>query len=398
MRWDKVMQVHGKILTVDDDPNNITIVEELLDENYNLKTAISGEQALEIAKDFRPDIILLDIMMPGMNGYEVCRRLRKHCTSEQTKIIMVSARAMASERLEGYNAGADDYITKPFDGDEFLAKIKLYMDLKPVEEMDRISCEIPTTVIDELKIPMVVAKNIISDVLANIFGAISTQLRHQLEIANDCMDSIESIMGSFYDISEIHRSKVHLQRTIFSIQSVVLEVVDLLKPKAASRKTCLSTDMPAEELLVNCDRQKIVKILENLIGDAIRDTHEGNNISVIAKNLDDKIGVDVEVTRPGIESSKADESFDRFDQLENNVAPGRRGKGLALSVIQRLVELQGGHICVQNRSEGGTVFSFEIPISTEAETTVEPALSGVVVNSGIFEQPEQVDTESEYII
>jgi CheY-like chemotaxis protein len=388
MGWDKIMQVQGKILTVDDDPNNITIVEELLEDNYDLKTATSGEQALEIAKDFRPDIILLDIMMPGMNGYEVCRRLREHYTSEHTKIIMVSARAMISERLEGYEVGADDYITKPFDGDEFLAKILLYMDLKRVKKMDRMWREATTKTIDELRIPVVVAKNIISKATANIFGEIKPHLHHQLEIANDCMDSIESIMSNFYDISDIHGPKVEFQRTLFSIQSVVLEVIDMLKPKAASRKTCMSTDMPAEELSVNADRQKIVKILENLIGGAIRGNHEGNSINVRVKSLEDKIGVDVEVTRTGIESSKADESFDRFDQLEKNVAPGRQGKGLALSVIQRLAELQGGRIYVRNRSEGGTVFSFEMPISTETETTIELALSGVGVNSGICEQPE----------
>lgn len=119
------MQVKKKILAVDDDTNNIAIMEELLGGDYDLKTATTGEQALEIAQDFRPEIILLDIMMPGMNGYEVCRRLREHCTLKHTKIIVVSAKATVSERLEGYKAGADDYITKPFDGDEFLAKVLL---------------------------------------------------------------------------------------------------------------------------------------------------------------------------------------------------------------------------------------------------------------------------------
>jgi DNA-binding response OmpR family regulator len=120
MEWDNIMEVQGKILTVDDDPNNIAVVEELLEDSYDLKTAASGQEALEITRDFRPDIILLDIVMPGLNGYEVCRRLREHYTPQQTKIIMVSARAMVSERLEGYQAGADDYITKPFNGDEFM--------------------------------------------------------------------------------------------------------------------------------------------------------------------------------------------------------------------------------------------------------------------------------------
>ena len=371
MKWGKIMQLQGKILTVDDDPNNITIVEELLEDNYDLKTATAGEQALEIAKDFRPDIILLDIMMPGMNGYEVCRRLREHYTSEHTKIIMVSARALVSERLEGYEAGADDYITKPFDGDEFLAKIRLYMDLKQVKQKDRMWHEVATKAINELRIPVVVAKNIISEATTNIFGEINPQLHHQLEIANDCMDSIESIMSNFYDIPNIHKPQSELQRTLVSIQSIVLEVIDMLKPKADSRKTCLSTDMPAEELLVNVNRRKIVKILENLIGDAIRATHEESNINVRVKSLEGNINVDVEVTGPGIESSNAEESLNRFDQLEKNAAPGE----------------QGDRIYIHYRSEDGTMFAFKIPISTETETTEEPALSGVDVNSGICEQP-----------
>jgi DNA-binding response OmpR family regulator len=141
------MQVQRKILAVDDDPNNITIIEELLEDNYDLKTAASGREALEIAQDFQPDIILLDNMMPGMNGYEVCRRLRQLYTSEQVKIIMVSARAMESECLEGYHAGADDYITKPFDGDKFLSKIRLYLGLRAAGDEDCLNNEIAAAVI-----------------------------------------------------------------------------------------------------------------------------------------------------------------------------------------------------------------------------------------------------------
>jgi len=130
------MQVKKKILAVDDDPNNIALVEELLGDDYDLRMATTGEEALEIALDFRPDIILLDIMMPGMNGYEVCQRLRERCTLKYTKIIMVSAKAAVSEWFEGYKAGADDYITKPFDGDEFQAKLRVYL---------RLSAETKTT-------------------------------------------------------------------------------------------------------------------------------------------------------------------------------------------------------------------------------------------------------------
>ena len=130
------MQTQEKILAVDDDPNNITILEELLDDSYDLKISSNGEQALALAREFRPDMILLDIMMPGMNGYELCRRMREHEALRDTKIIMLSARAMSSEQLEGYRAGADDYVTKPFDCDELLKKMRAHLCPKSAEQAD----------------------------------------------------------------------------------------------------------------------------------------------------------------------------------------------------------------------------------------------------------------------
>ncbi|MFH1448163.1 MAG: response regulator, partial [Candidatus Micrarchaeota archaeon] len=122
-------QTQNKILAVDDNPDSIAIMEELLGEDYDLKTASTGEEALEIALDFLPDIILLDIMMPGMNGYEVCQRLREHSALRDTNIIMVSAKVMPQDRLKGYDVGADDYITKPFENEELLAKVCIYLGL-----------------------------------------------------------------------------------------------------------------------------------------------------------------------------------------------------------------------------------------------------------------------------
>ena len=123
------MRTQNRILAVDDNSESITIMEELLGEAYDLKTATTGEEALQIALDFLPDIILLDIMMPGMDGYEVCRRLRGHSAIRHTNIIMVSAKVTPQERLKGYDVGADDYITKPFEDKELIAKVRIYLAL-----------------------------------------------------------------------------------------------------------------------------------------------------------------------------------------------------------------------------------------------------------------------------
>lgn len=121
------MQIQKKILVVDDDPNNIVIVGELLGDDYDLKTATTGEEALEIALDFLPDIILLDIMMPGMNGYEVCRRLREHRALSCTKIIMVTAKGTLEDRVKGYEGSVDDYITKPFEEENLLESVRFFL-------------------------------------------------------------------------------------------------------------------------------------------------------------------------------------------------------------------------------------------------------------------------------
>jgi DNA-binding response OmpR family regulator len=117
------MQVKNKILAVDDNLINLAAIEELFGSQYDLKTVSRGLDVLKTAQEFRPDLIILDIMLPDIDGYEVCRRIRNDSVLRYTKIVMVSAKAMASERLRGYQAGADDYLTKPYDGEELLAKV-----------------------------------------------------------------------------------------------------------------------------------------------------------------------------------------------------------------------------------------------------------------------------------
>ena len=127
------MQEKSKILAVDDNSINLAIIEELLENQYNLITVSTGIDALKVAQEFRPDLILLDIMLHGMNGYEVCQQIRESSSLRHTKIIMISAKAMTSDRLKGYQIGADDYLTKPFDEEELLAKVCTHLPPKPIE-------------------------------------------------------------------------------------------------------------------------------------------------------------------------------------------------------------------------------------------------------------------------
>lgn len=146
--------MYDRILLVDDHPDNLEILEDVLGDDYEIATASSGEDALALAKTFRPALILLDIMMPGIDGYETCRRLRATPSLRHTKIMMVSAKAMVSERLQGYEAGADDYMTKPFDLEELREKVQVYLRLRSLEELDALKSDVLALLSHETATPL----------------------------------------------------------------------------------------------------------------------------------------------------------------------------------------------------------------------------------------------------
>jgi len=119
-----------RILIVDDCPINVRILHELLCDEYELESASSGEECLDKLRSFAPEMILLDIMMPGISGYDVCQRIKSGPLGNFTMVILVSGKASAAERLKGYEVGADDYVVKPFDHDELLAKVRIHFRLR----------------------------------------------------------------------------------------------------------------------------------------------------------------------------------------------------------------------------------------------------------------------------
>ncbi|MCP4757059.1 MAG: response regulator [Proteobacteria bacterium] len=128
------MQIKHRILVVDDDPMILKFLTEILERDYQLVTVASGEEALMVMNRFKPDIILLDIMMPGLDGYEVCRKTRTNKDLANVKVLFLSAKVTLKEKLKGYKVGGDDYITKPFEMEELLAKIKVFSRLKHEED------------------------------------------------------------------------------------------------------------------------------------------------------------------------------------------------------------------------------------------------------------------------
>ncbi len=355
------MENSNKILAVDDDVSNVEIFEELLEDEFNLATAYSGEEALEIAEKFQPDLILLDIMMPGIDGYEVCRRLRENPSLKYTKVIMVSAKALTKERLEGYSAGADDYVTKPFDGDELIAKIRPYLYLKNIEQMEQIEQDFTEIVTHEIRTPVTIVNNIISNAQADIFGKITPKLNEQLDVASDEIDRIARIVSDFFDITKIETGDMELDKTEFDIKSLVIEIVEKFKVKAAKKRIVINHDMPPGEILICGDQKKLKRVMQYLVDNAVKFIYESGTICIGLHDIGDKIRIEVEDDGPGINTEETDAIFSKFVQKINKVGPGQHGTGLGLPVAKGIVELHGGSIWAENKSDGGAIFTVEIP-------------------------------------
>ncbi|MCA9213773.1 MAG: hybrid sensor histidine kinase/response regulator [Planctomycetales bacterium] len=143
-----------RILAVDDHAANLEILSGILHPEYEVRTASAGQEAIELAKSFRPDIMLLDVMMPEMDGYQVTRQMRSDPHLRSCKILMLTAKSATSDRLHGFDAGADDYLTKPFDSAELLAKVRVFLRLKSVEEVDQMKAELLKLLNHETRTPL----------------------------------------------------------------------------------------------------------------------------------------------------------------------------------------------------------------------------------------------------
>ena len=232
-----------------------------------------------------------------------------------------------------------------------------------MREQDRLKSEFVAAVSHEIRTPLAIFKNIISNALAGVMGKITPKLRENLEMANKTVDRLARIIGDFLDISKIEAGMMTLSLSQLEIQSVVSDTVKTLTGLADEKKIELNTYLCGQEVIINADREKIERVLVNLIGNAIKFVPQGGHIKVRVKTVKNAVAVEVEDDGPGIESGDIKKLFHRFVQLEKQVGPGEHGTGLGLAIAKELVELHGGRIEVRSARGSGTTFTVFLPLS-----------------------------------
>jgi signal transduction histidine kinase len=360
-----MMHQQNKILAVDDNDIDIATIEKLLGEHYDLRTATSGLEALEIAAEFRPDIILLDNMMPGVDGGQVCRRIRADSSLRHTKIIMVSGKSMVSERIEAYQAGADDYIAKPFNEDELLAKICVYLRLKSVEEVDQFKTDVLTLLCHEARTPL------------NGLIAPAEMLMSDEEIGDEDRGLLIEMMHSaarrlhhFFEnvmlLASLKSGKCQFNPESADLCEVVHEAVCDVATSAADRKIKIEEKFDAGRI-VNLDPKQIRRVVVSLLDNAIRFSPSGARVNVRVTGDNGYSCVSVTDRGEGIDPDYLPYVFE--DLSSPDIDHHSQGQGLSLAIARRIVQQHNGTIEAESSKGTGTTFTIRLPAVVSSELT-----------------------------
>jgi two-component system sensor histidine kinase/response regulator len=369
------MDIRSKILAVDDNPTNLIIIEELVEDRYDLYTAISGEDALREADRLRPDLILLDIMMPGIDGYETCRRLRQNPAVSHAKIIMVSAKAMVSERLAGYEAGADDYITKPFDHAEFLAKIQVYVRLKTLEEMDSLKGDLLGLLGAEIRDPVQILRAHLKRLMSD--EEMDTKARRQLATTmHDQAGRLHRLLENVVTLNALRAKSKKIEGQPVDLVSVIRDVSDQIR--GTPEFGCPDIVYDGEEVaLLEGDPEELEATFRTLMEALLRLAQPEARLTVRVAGFG---GVfNTTLCCQGVRLT-GEELGTFFEPFAVTSLKGPPATDLGLAVAKEVVTAHGGSLQATNHSTRETTFLVTLP-EGQREAIADGALSSAEIAS-----------------
>ena len=360
---------NATILAVDDVSDNLIILQSLLGEedNYTLHCVDSGQKALDFIDEQPPDLILLDVMMPGMSGYEVSKRVRENKKLPYIPILLVTANERSSV-TEGLDSGADDFIRKPFDINELLARVRSLLRLKlsidNQTDMIQQRDDFVARLTHDLRTPLVAANRVLHLCLEGVFGQAPAEMS---EAINNVVTNNENLLHMTNTLLQVYRHEAghkKLVRSPLSMRAIASDVVKELQPLAEEKSLTLSLNIEGdaqEGYEVLGDRIELRRLLTNLLGNAIKFTDEGS-ITVRLSTNTRKDGVDfVETavidTGSGIDDDAQERIFEWFYQGQHMKA----GSGLGLHLSKRIAEMHQGDITLSSEVGKGSQFTLLLP-------------------------------------
>ena len=384
----------GSILVIDDNSLNLQLMSSLLRTNgYKPVIANSGANALKYLEQKTPDLILLDIMMPEMDGFEVIKRLKEDASYAEIPVIFLTAKSDVTDVVNGFRLGAVDFITKPFRSEEVLARIKTQLSLKQALidleqknktllklnqqiENARLKLEQQAKQLENLDAQKNRFFSILAHDLRNPFSGFVGMTKILAENRQDMEDSqqeefiqildqtavkVNKLLENLLKWAQLQMGSLEYDKTQFAIREIAAECIDL-KQEATDQKRILVLNEIDPRCLVNADVQMTTTILRNLISNAIKFTKKDGVIKLDSMRLPDgKLHISVRDNGIGMPKEMLSKLFQLNEKVSRPGTEGEESTGLGLLLCKALAEKQGGELWAESEEGEGSVFNFTLP-------------------------------------
>lgn len=363
------------ILVVDDTQQNVQVLTQMLrGKQYKVLAAFNGEDAIALLSRKTPDLILLDVMMPGMDGFETCREIRKESAYDDIPIIFLSALSDVEAKVKALESGGVDYITKPFQQLEVLARIELHLRLRRLElerqenvarleKMNQEKDEVLGIISHDMRNPIggIIG---ISNFLRTDGPSDDKELVDMLTLIESSAERLLSLVNDLLDIALIEANSLQLTFSETDIGAYCNDVIQLHRATAKSKGVRLELIEKVEGIQAEVDVTKFSQIIGNLVSNAIKFTDEGGQVRVeIGSSPTDSSQLQLQISDSGMGIPKdlMPRLFEKFG-AQRLGTKGEKGTGLGMPLVKRYVDLHHGTVTVDSMEKIGTTFTIRIPL------------------------------------
>ncbi|MUG98431.1 response regulator [Scytonema sp. UIC 10036] len=350
------------ILIIDDEPDNFDVIDTLLDtEGYQLSYVSNGEQALALLKAFQPDVILLDVMMPQMNGIEFCQKFKSHPQWKHIPVIMVTALTAKEDLSKCLALGADDFISKPVNGVELRSRVKSMLRIKKqydtLQETLRLRENLSEMIVHDLRNPLTTI--IMATEILGMAKFSPELLQKKTDAIVRSARQLQSLIDNLLLMAKLESGKMILQRTEVDLFAICYSAISDLEIFAEQKKLKLVVSLPAIGGSVSVDLNLFRRVLDNLLFNAIKFAPYNSEIMLCADYpKPGRARIQVADSGPGVKEELRQKIFEKYEIGTPMKEVSQIGLGLAF--CKMTVEAHGGSIKVEKNEPKGAIFTVEI--------------------------------------
>jgi signal transduction histidine kinase len=381
----------ARVLVADDNADLREYLRRLLQPQFLVEVVSDGAQALAAARANPPDLVLTDVMMPHLDGFGLLRELRADERTSDIPVIMLSARAGEEARLDGFQAGADDYVVKPFAARELLVRLTAQIEARRVRRENARERALLLERERELRQEAENANRskdaflaMLGHELRNPLSPIVTAVQllrmrghtaREIDIIERQVRQLGRMVDDLLDIARITRGKVELRKERIELAAVVLRGLEMASPLLELRRHSLDLNVPPEGLLVEGDEDRLAQVLSNLLTNAAKYSEVDTTIHVTAEREGGRAVLRVRDHGIGIPPEMLERVFELFVQEAQSLDRAKGGLGLGLTIVRRLLQLHGGTVTAHSAGTGqGSEFVVTLPLASPlAELGARPA-------------------------